>query len=82
MQDGGSVTDRDPRIDPQPGDCVDMAPHIKPKKWTRHVMKVEAGHVAYWGYFFGTYLNPMLDTLDEWREATKLREQAGSKVRI
>ena len=63
------MTGRDPRVDPQPGDVVDMQPSA-PGKWTRHVDAVADGKVRFWGRFHGVYLDPMVDTLEEWREAT------------
>jgi hypothetical protein len=61
---------RDPRHDPQPGDRVDMQPDA-PGKWVRQVQSIDTDGVLFWAYFHGTYLHPMRDTLEEWREATK-----------
>jgi hypothetical protein len=69
----GELNPRDPRIDPQPGDVVDMQPSAK-GKWTRHVDSVADGKVYFRSRFHGVYLDPMVGTIEEWRDSVKERK--------
>ena len=62
---------RDPRIDPQPGDVLEM--RCEGSCWFRHVItRSPRGHVRFAARCGNQWFNAtMSDTLDDWRTATR-----------
>lgn len=60
------MTDRDPRIDPKPGDVLEVKPDCC---LFRHVAACHAGTVTFYSRCGKQWFNSaMRDTLDQWRD--------------